>query len=153
MCKTTFQPISYESSCMLSRRINIFTMIFATEKGYVLCTNVYNLLPNTVVFFSFNLVCQMLNLSYIHDINFKQWWSTIPPISTKSTLTSNHWTRKRTKHLLMKIHVLVWDRNKNMSGLNPSTESLPLFIILLLQTRFYNSIWFLCFLIITNQIL
>jgi hypothetical protein len=44
-------------------------------------------------------------------------------------------------------------QEQNMSGLNPSTESLPLFIILLLQTRFYNSVWFLYYLIITNQIL
>ena len=27
----------------------IFTMVFLTEKGCVLCTNVYNLRPNTVV--------------------------------------------------------------------------------------------------------
>jgi len=38
---------------------------------------------------------------------FKQWWSSIPPISTKQTITShlnwNHWTQKRWRHMTLKI--------------------------------------------------
>ena len=48
---------------------------------------------------------------------FKQWWSSVSPISTKRTITSYrkwiHWTLKRTRHLIFEI--LTWD--KNMAGL------------------------------------
>jgi len=34
----------------------------------------------------------------VHNImkrEFNHWWSTIPPISTKRTITLNHWTQKK----------------------------------------------------------
>jgi hypothetical protein len=53
---------------------------------------------------------------------FKQWWSSIPPISTKQTLTPHlnwtYWTPKKLWHVMMEIHVLIWDRHKNVAGLN-----------------------------------
>jgi len=38
---------------------------------------------------------------------FKEWWSTIPPISTIWT-TSSHWTQ-----IKLEIHLLACDRHKN----------------------------------------
>jgi len=53
---------------------------------------------------------------------FKQWCSTIPPISTKRTITSHlswsHWLQRRSQHMTLEIHVLSWDRHNNMTGLN-----------------------------------
>jgi hypothetical protein len=40
---------------------------------------------------------------------FKQWWSLIPPISTKWTITSHfnwtHWTQQRPWHMMLEIYV------------------------------------------------
>ena len=47
---------------------------------------------------------------------FKQCWSTIPPISTKQTITSHlkSLTPKRRQHMRLEIQVLSWDRHKNI---------------------------------------
>ena len=57
---------------------------------------------------------------YIMKRKFKQQWSTIPPISTKRTITSHLLTehKKRPQHATFEIQVLAWDRHKNMVGLN-----------------------------------
>jgi len=34
-------------------------------------------------------------INYIVKRKFKQYWSTIQPISTKQTTASNHWTQKQ----------------------------------------------------------
>ena len=55
---------------------------------------------------------------------FKQWWSTIPRISTKKTqkkpITSHlkQLNTKRPWYIALEIHVLAWDRHKHMVGLN-----------------------------------
>jgi len=46
--------------------------------------------------------------------------------STKqSPLTSYHWTLKRPCHMMLEIQVLVWDRHKNVAGLNRLLGSQP----------------------------
>jgi len=50
---------------------------------------------------------------------FKQWWSSIPPISTKRTITSHlNWTQKRPRHMTLEIKVLAWDSHKHVARLN-----------------------------------
>jgi hypothetical protein len=44
----------------------------------------------------------------------KEWWSTIPPISTKPTITSYLVSLNRK----MEIHILDWDRHNNVAGQN-----------------------------------
>ena len=52
---------------------------------------------------------------------FKQWWSTIPPISIKQTTTS-HFNSFNTKkipwHWTMEFEILAWYRHKCVAGLN-----------------------------------
>jgi hypothetical protein len=54
---------------------------------------------------------------------FKQWWSTIPPISTKRTITSNLNSLNTKKKDMLKIQVLAWDRHKNVALSNQLMES------------------------------
>ena len=46
----------------------------------------------------------------ITKTKFKQWWTTIPPISTKQTITSHinwtHCTQKKTYHMPLEIQIL-----------------------------------------------
>ena len=53
---------------------------------------------------------------------FKQWWSPIPPISTKRTIASRlnwtHWTQKDIDMWGLEIQVLGWDRHKIVARLN-----------------------------------
>jgi len=51
---------------------------------------------------------------------FKQWWSTIPPISTKRTITSHlkPLNAKRPGHMAFEIWVLDWNRHTNLEALN-----------------------------------
>ena len=60
---------------------------------------------------------------------FKQWWSSIPPISTKQTITFHlNWTpqtQKRPWHMTLKIQVLSWNRHKIVAGLNWLVGSQP----------------------------
>jgi len=41
---------------------------------------------------------------------FKHWWSSIPPISTKWTITSHlnwtHWTQKTPWHIMLEIQAM-----------------------------------------------
>ena len=56
---------------------------------------------------------------HILKIKFKQWWSTMPPISTKRPITSRIKSMKRKLwHLALGIQVLDWDSHKNVVGLN-----------------------------------
>jgi len=48
-------------------------------------------------------------------------WSSVPPISTKRTITSHLNplnTHKRPQHMALEIQVLAWDRHKYVVGLN-----------------------------------
>jgi hypothetical protein len=36
----------------------------------------------------------------------------------EQTLTSNHWTQKRPRHMMLEIQVLACDKHKNVAGLN-----------------------------------
>jgi hypothetical protein len=68
---------------------------------------------------------------------FKQWWSTIPSTSTKQTITSHLNllnTKKRPQHMMLEIHVLAWDRSKNVAELN-------LFDCLFLNFLTLYSVW------------
>jgi hypothetical protein len=66
----------------------------------------------------FHVTAIILLIQEIMKIKFKQWWSTIPPISTtQSPLTSIHWTKKY-HDMTLKIQVLAWDRHYNVAGLN-----------------------------------
>ena len=62
-------------------------------------------------------------------IIFKQRWSTIPPISTKQTITShlNSLNTKQGDHD-MTLELLAWDRHKNVAGLSQLMGSISLFI-------------------------
>ena len=57
---------------------------------------------------------------YIMKFIFLKWW-TIPPISTKLTITSDLKslnTKKRPRHMVIKIKIMAWDRHKIVAGLN-----------------------------------
>jgi hypothetical protein len=59
---------------------------------------------------------------------FKQWCSTILPISTKQTITSHLNSiilNKRQQHTTLSIQVLAWDRHKQVAGLKQLMESQP----------------------------
>jgi len=60
-------------------------------------------------------------------IKFKQRWQTIPPISTKWTVTThiNSLNTERPRHMTLKIQVQAWDRHKNVAELNRLMESQP----------------------------
>ena len=73
---------------------------------------------------------------YKHDIylkktftimkrKFKQWWSSISPISTKRRITShlNSLNIKRPPHMTLEIQV--WDKHNNVAGLNLLMGSQP----------------------------
>jgi hypothetical protein len=61
---------------------------------------------------------QTISNWYIMKRKFKHWWSLIPPMSTKRTITAYpHWTllhtKKTTSYMTLKIQVpLVWDGHK-----------------------------------------
>ena len=64
-------------------------------------------------------------------IIFKQRWSTIPPISTKQTITShlNSLNIKQGDHdMTLEMELLPWDRHKNVAGLSQLMGSISLFI-------------------------
>jgi len=59
---------------------------------------------------------------------FKQWWSSIPPISTKQTITPRpYWTlnTKRPRYMRLEMQVLVLDKHNNMAELNRLMGSQP----------------------------
>ena len=66
---------------------------------------------------------------YVLKRKFKQWRSSIPPISTKRTticyLNWPHWTQIRSWHMALEIQVLAWDRHKNVAVLNRPMRSQP----------------------------
>jgi len=47
----------------------------------------------------------------IMEAKFRQWWSSIPPISTKLTIISNlnwtDWMHNRPRHMTLEIQILV----------------------------------------------
>jgi len=52
---------------------------------------------------------------------FKQWWSTISPVSTKRTITSifiTHWTQKTTQYDVGNILPGLIHTNQNVTGVN-----------------------------------
>jgi hypothetical protein len=51
---------------------------------------------------------------------FKQWWQSIPPISTKRTITSHHnWSHlAHTKFMTLEIQVLACDRHTKVAGIS-----------------------------------
>ena len=63
----------------------------------------------------------------VHLATFKQWWSTIPQISTKRTtpLISNNWTHTKPTTYGVRIQIMSYDRHKNAAGLNWSMGSQP----------------------------
>jgi hypothetical protein len=68
----------------------------------------------------------------------KQWWSTIPLITTKRTTTYHltHWAWKRPRHITFDSNVLDWDSHKNVAGLNRIPTQcicIPLVVILSMQ--------------------
>jgi len=75
------------------------------------------------VLFGYIHNCMSLFYLYLHIMKriFKQWWSSIPPTSTKRTITSHLNSLNITKrpwHMMLEIQVLTWDRHKNVVGLN-----------------------------------
>ena len=60
--------------------------------------------------------------------NFKHLWSTITPISTKRTITSQlvSLNTKRTRHMMLEIQFLVWDRHKDVREFNLLMTSQPI---------------------------
>ena len=60
--------------------------------------------------------------SMYYEKKSEQWWSTIPPMSAKQTITfhnkSNHWAYNRLRHMTLKMQVLAWDRHKNVAESN-----------------------------------
>jgi hypothetical protein len=70
---------------------------------------VQTFLNNVILFLDFNtvIICQLS----IMRRKFKQWWSLIPPISTKRTIASHlnwtHWTQIRPRHMMLESQALV----------------------------------------------
>ena len=60
--------------------------------------------------------------------NFKHLWSIIPPISTKRTITSQlvSLNTKRTRHMMLEIQFLAWDRHKDVREFNLLMASQPI---------------------------
>ena len=61
---------------------------------------------------------------------FKHWWSSIPPISTKRTITSHfnwiYWTyNKWPRHITSEVQVPAWDKHKNAVALKRLLGSQP----------------------------
>ena len=55
---------------------------------------------------------------WIMKRKFKQLWTSIPPISTKLTITSHLKALNMIKrHMMLEIQVLAWDKHKNVAGL------------------------------------
>ena len=67
------------------------------------------------------LVAHWICYLYFMKRKFKQWWSSIPQISTKWTIICHlnwtSWTQKKTAYDV-RINVLAWDRHKNVVTLN-----------------------------------
>ena len=63
--------------------------------------------------------------TWLVERKFNQWWSTIPPTSTKRKVTSH----LISQHIILEIQVLTWDRHKNVAGLNRLTGSQPSLLI------------------------
>jgi len=68
----------------------------------------------------FQKVNVLSSSSFIINRKFRKRWSTIPPISTKLTITShlNSLNIKIPRHMTLEIQDLTWDRHKNVVGLN-----------------------------------
>ena len=62
-----------------------------------------------IMYFSFLLEFIPPVLFSIMKREFKQWWSLIPPISTKWTITSHfnwtHWIQQRPRHMMLEIYL------------------------------------------------
>ena len=54
----------------------------------------------------------------IMNRKFKQWWSSIPPISTQRTINWTHWIPTWPRYMTLEIQVLVWNRHRHVAGLN-----------------------------------
>ena len=73
---------------------------------------------------------QTISNWYIMKRKFKHWWSLIPPMSTKRTITAYpHWTllhtKKTTSYMTLKIQVpLAWDGHKKVAELHRIMGSL-----------------------------
>ena len=74
--------------------------------------------------FYYKTFTNKINHSYFILIRkCKQWWSTIPSISIKRTVTSyiNSLTWKiQPRHITLEIQNLAWDRHNNVTGLDQS---------------------------------
>ena len=57
------------------------------------------------------------NVKTIMKRHFKEWWSTIPSISTKLTTTWNYWTERKPRYMTLEINVLARDRQIQWRGL------------------------------------
>ena len=69
----------------------------------------------TVLYFSKNKLRE--HIIRFMKKQFKQWW--LPPILTRRTITSplNSLNIKKTRHMMLEIQVLAWDRHRNVAGL------------------------------------
>ena len=69
-----------------------------------------------------------------YEKNFKQWCSSILPVSTKQTITSHlslpHWTQERPQHMPLVIYVLAWYRHRYTAGLK-TINGIPTFPLLI----------------------
>jgi hypothetical protein len=69
-----------------------------------------------LVFFDLRImIIPVVSSNSSYKKKFKQRWSTIPPISTKRTTTSNNWTVKKRQNMELKIQVVVW-KQVNICG-------------------------------------
>ena len=95
----------------------------------------------------------------IMNRKFKQRWKSIPPISTKGTITShlNSMNKKR-QHMMLEIYVLACDRHINVVVLNQLMGSQPFplknwiyMYVWLLKIELIQKMWLKSDLTFTNQ--
>ena len=71
---------------------------------------------------------------------FRQWWSTIPRISTKRTATSHlkSLITKGQRQMSMEIQSLAWDSHKKNGGVEPGNVITPLILLIIRSPRQYK---------------
>jgi len=118
--KSLFLYFNLYLSVMLdSLSCSFMSISFITT--YIVGDNKYNPLGRLI--FSFvRMICLVSGMIYLllESRKFKQWWSTMSPVSTNEQppLVWNHLTqKKRPQHMELEIQFLAWDRHKNVAGL------------------------------------
>jgi hypothetical protein len=110
---------------------SVTSLSFSTNVLYKSCWYEINQVSsNNLMFY---VLGAGLTIYYIVKIKFKQWWSRIPPISTKQTITSHPNSLNINKDnniiMMLEMQVLAWDKYTNRAGLNQlmgSTHSISL---------------------------